>query len=178
MSSVEVTRTFLHMTAPQQLRGATAPSAGVRIERAMECPPSFYRFLYREVGRDHRWVDRLTWSDARLREHLADGSVAVWVMYCRGAPAGFFEFRRYDDDSVEIAYFGLLPEFIGRGLGKVLLTAAVEHAWNPGVRRVWLHTCTLDHRSAMPNYLRRGFVPYKEERYLVDRDVAPAEARD
>ena len=73
-----------------------------------------------------------------------------------------------DDDSVEVAYFGLVPEALGRGLGKHLLSCAVRDAWALGPARVWLHTCTLDHPNALPNYVARGFVPYKTEEYEVD----------
>jgi GNAT superfamily N-acetyltransferase len=82
-------------------------------------------------------------------------------------PAGYFELREHDDGSAEIAYFGLLPAFIGRGWGKYLLTRATQAAWELGPNRVWLHTCTLDHPSALPNYLKRGFRPVRSEVYMV-----------
>jgi GNAT superfamily N-acetyltransferase len=81
--------------------------------------------------------------------------------------AGYFELREHDDGSVEIAYFGLLPAFIGRGWGKYLLTRATQAAWELGPNRVWLHTCTLDHPSALPNYLKRGFRPVRTEVYTI-----------
>jgi GNAT superfamily N-acetyltransferase len=84
------------------------------------------------------------------------------------AAAGYFELRQHQDRSVEIAYFGLLPAFIGRGWGKYLLTRAVESAWQLGTDRVWLHTCTLDHPAALSNYLKRGFRPFREEVYRVE----------
>ena len=83
----------------------------------------------------------------------------------RAAPAGYFELHAPGDGAVEIAYFGLLPEFFGRGWGGHLLTRAVDTAWSLGAARVWLHTCTLDHPAALPNYLRRGFRPVREETY-------------
>jgi GNAT superfamily N-acetyltransferase len=89
-------------------------------------------------------------------------------MYCEGAPAGYFELERHADESIEIAYFGLMQEFLGRGLGKHLLTAAAEQAWSDRPDRVWLHTCTLDDAAAMPNYLRRGFKPFKREKYFTE----------
>jgi GNAT superfamily N-acetyltransferase len=87
-------------------------------------------------------------------------------MYCEGAPAGYFELERHEDGTIEIAYFGLMQEFLGRGLGKHLLTVAAQQAWNDGANRVWLHTCTLDDAAAMPNYLNRGFKPFKQEKYV------------
>jgi GNAT superfamily N-acetyltransferase len=88
-------------------------------------------------------------------------------MSWEGGPAGYFELREHDDASVEIAYFGLLPDFIGRGWGKYLLTRAVQIAWDLGATRVWLHTCTLDHPAALPNYLKRGFRPLRTEEYEI-----------
>jgi ribosomal protein S18 acetylase RimI-like enzyme len=96
-------------------------------------------------------------------------SVSLWVMKYDGKIAGYFELKKCEDDSTEIAYFGLMPEFIGRGLGKHLLTRAVEQAWSDGAKRVWLHTCTDDDPAALPNYLKRGFKAFKTEKYFVER---------
>ena len=90
-------------------------------------------------------------------------AVSLWVMTVANAPAGYFELRQEGDGSVEIAYFGLLPEFVGRGLGGHLLSVAVERAFESGARRIWLHTCTKDNPAALPNYLKRGFVPFRTE---------------
>jgi GNAT superfamily N-acetyltransferase len=155
------------MTDPAQLRPAPH-RAGARIEKVMRCPASFYRYLYSEVGRDYNWIDRLDWTNEQIRSHLDRPDISLWVMYFEGSPAGYFELKCHEDGSTEIAYFGLLPEFIGQGLGGYLLTRAVECAWEGGANRVWLHTCSLDHPAALPNYLRRGFVPFKEEVYSVE----------
>jgi ribosomal protein S18 acetylase RimI-like enzyme len=156
------------MTSPLQLvPGGEAP-AGARIEAMAPCPPSFYRLLYGEVGREWHWVDRLGWDDEAIRTHLAQPSVTLWVLAMSESPAGWFELKGHDDGSTEIAYFGILPAFRRRGLGKYLLAEAVRHAWESGAHRVWLHTCTLDDPAALPNYLARGFAPYREETYEVD----------
>lgn len=165
----EVTRTYLEMTSASELVPAKTEAAGVRVERALHCPPSFFRYLYAEVGRRYHWLDRLGWSDEQLQARLADPKVTLWVLRVRGAPAGYFELERHDDGSCEIAYFGLLPEFLGRGLGKHLLTVAAETAWSERPKRVWLHTCTLDDPAALPNYVRGGFRPFKSEVYWVAR---------
>ncbi len=156
------------MTSRDQLLPARTPEGRVRIECALPCPAHFYRYLYGEVGRAHHWTDRLSWSDEAIRDHLA--RAFVFVMYAGGAPAGYFELQPHDDGSVEIAYFGLLPEFKGRGLGKHLLTVAVEEAWDRRPARVWLHTCTLDDPAAMPNYRKRGFRPFKQETYWIETE--------
>jgi ribosomal protein S18 acetylase RimI-like enzyme len=164
--TIEVLRTYLQLSHPDDLKPAGVAADLVRIEHAVECPASFFRYLYREVGRNYHWVDRLAWTDEEIQTHLARDVISLWVMYHSGAPAGYFELERHDDGSTEIAYFGLLPEFIGRELGKHLLTAAARQAWASLPNRVWLHTCTLDDPAALPNYLKRGFMPVKQETYL------------
>jgi GNAT superfamily N-acetyltransferase len=158
-----ITRTYLEMTLPEELRAAASPEPLPHIARVDDCTVPFFRFLYREVGKAHQWTDRLGWSDEQVREHLGTPGVSIWAMSLEEEPAGYFELRQHEDASVEIAYFGLLPRFIGRGLGKFLLTQAVQAAWGLGPPRVWLHTCTLDHPAALPNYLKRGFRPFREE---------------
>ncbi len=164
METTRVTRSYLQLLSPAELRGSEL-RPGLRVEHAHPCPIPFFRYLYAEVGRQYHWGDRLGWSDERCAEHLKDARVTIWVMYGAGVPVGYFELFRHDDGSVEIAYFGLMGDFIGRGLGKELLTAAAERAWALGASRVWLHTCTLDDPAALPNYLARGFAKYREEQY-------------
>jgi GNAT superfamily N-acetyltransferase len=163
----QVTRTYLEMRSPDELIPAPAPRPRPSIARMGECPVPFFRYLYEEVGRAYHWTDRLSWSDETIRAYLATPGVSVWLMSWEEAPAGYFELRRHEDGSVELAYFGLLPDFIGRGWGKHLLTRAVRSAWQLGADRVWLHTCTLDHPAALPNYLKRGFRPVREEMYVI-----------
>ncbi len=162
---VTVTRTYLQLESPAQLRATAIDHPSLRVERVIDCPVSFYQYLYREVGRRYQWRDRLVWTDDQTRAHLIRSNVSNWVLYRGGAPAGWFELVLHDDRSVEIAYFGLLPECIGQGLGKRMLSVAATTAWGLGAERVWLHTCTLDNPSALPNYLARGFTPYKTEQY-------------
>lgn len=164
----EVTRTYLEMPSPDDLVPAATPEPALEIERLDRCTPELFRYLYAEVGRAFRWTDRLSWTDHQVQRHLDDSQVSVWLMALNEVPAGYFELREHDDGSVEIAYFGLLPDFIGQGWGKYLLTRAVRAAWESGPKRVWLHTCTLDHPSALPNYLKRGFRPVRTEVYTVN----------
>jgi GNAT superfamily N-acetyltransferase len=121
------------------------------------------------VGREYHWFDRRDWTDEQIERHLAKDEISIWVMRQGKTPAGFFELVRQEGGSIEIGYLGLLPDYIGRGLGKFMLTEAVRSAWNLGANRVWLHTCTLDHPSALPNYLKRGFKQFKQERYTVEK---------
>jgi GNAT superfamily N-acetyltransferase len=164
--SITVTRTYLQLTAREQAEAGTVSKPGVRVKQIRDCPGWFYRFLYAEVGRFYHWTDRLPWSDEQIQAHLSRPQISLWVMYTDGEPAGYFELESHDDGSTEIAYFGLLPESIGMGLGKYLLSTAIDRAWSGGANRVWLHTCTLDDPAALPNYLNRGFKPFKEEQYV------------
>lgn len=165
MPTIEVTRTYLEMRAPQEHQPSPEPEHPPRLERVGNCPGSFFRYLYAEVGKAYHWRDRLPWTDEQVRAHLANPDVSLWLLTSEAAPAGYFELKRWDDDSVEIAYFGLLPEYVGRGWGGYLLSRAVETAWAMGPSRVWLHTCTLDHPAALPNYVKRGFLPVRQEVY-------------
>jgi GNAT superfamily N-acetyltransferase len=167
MPTVQVVRTYLEMLSPEDLRSAPEPQEALRLELMEGCPGSFFRYLYAEVGRAYHWTDRLQWGDEQVRAHLTDPAVSLWLLSFRSAPAGYFELRRHQDESVEVAYFGLLPEFVGRGWGGHLLTLAVRAAWALRPERVWLHTCTLDHPAALPNYLKRGLRPVREEVYTV-----------
>jgi len=132
------------------------------------CPVALYRRLYSEVGAQWFWHDRLEWSDAELEEHLAQTNVRLWELQVDGESAGYFELQQHDDGGVEIAYFGLIPRFIGRGLGGVMLTEAVREAWAMDAKRVWLHTCTLDSPNALPAYKARGFREVRTQKLEVD----------
>ena len=165
---IQVTRTYLEMRSLSELEPARADDPLTRIEQQYRCSIELFRWLYAEVGRNYRWVDRLPWTDEDVVAHLDKPENSIWLMTYDGAMAGYFELRKCEDGSTEIAYFGLLPQFIGQGLGKHLLTRAVEQAWADGADRVWLHTCTLDDPAALPNYLKRGFKAFKTEQYTVE----------
>lgn len=162
MPLVTVTTTYLEILSPVGLRPVANDDPAVRIVEAEEPLPDFYRFLYGTVGRPYSWTDRLSWSDERLLAYLAQPSVIVLVLYVRGTPAGYVELNSASHEpGTEVAYFGLLQPFQGRGLGKHLLAEGVGRAFADGAERVWVHTCTLDGPHALANYQARGFAPYK-----------------
>src|SRR5258707_1179206 len=117
----EVTRTYLELRTLSNLRRGTTPATAPGIERLDRRSFALFRSLYVEVGRAYQWTDRLAWTDEAIRQHLDDPNVGLWLAQWRHEPAGYFELRRHPDRSVEIAYLGLLPNFIGRGWGKALL---------------------------------------------------------
>ncbi|HKW09821.1 MAG TPA: GNAT family N-acetyltransferase [Gemmatimonadaceae bacterium] len=162
---MEVVRTYLELETREQFRRTAPLPSGARVVHHDPCSIADYRRLYRAVGGPWHWRDRLAWDDDTLRAYLESPEIAIWELLVGDESAGYFELRRTDDENVEIAYFGLVSSFIGRGLGGALLTRAVEEAWRFGAQRVWLHTCTLDSPHALPNYRARGFRDYHTERY-------------
>ena len=154
------TITYLEMNSREELR----PSASmVKVYRRYTRNAGFSRSLYADVGGEYNWIDRSDWTDGQWLERLALPNVETWLSYHAGDVAGFFELEMQDGGDVEIVYFGLLPRCVGRGLGGAMLTAAAQRAWDMGASRVWLHTSSLDHPHALPNYLARGFRVYKRE---------------
>jgi GNAT superfamily N-acetyltransferase len=162
---VTVVRTYLRLASAETARLRRAADPRLTVEALDPCPVGRYRELYRGVGHDWNWRDRDSWTDEQLAAHLADPRVHVVALRREEETVGYFELVRHAGDDVEIAYFGLLPGFIGQGLGAHLLTEAVEAAWRLGASEVWLHTCTLDHPAALANYRARGFEPFRTETY-------------
>lgn len=157
-----VTR-YLEMTSPAQLRAKRVARQDLRFFVVDPPWPELNRFFYTAVGGDYFWVDRLPWTYEQWDAYLRRDTVETCVLVVDGLPAGYAELDRQEGAGTEIAYFGLLPRFTGQGLGAHLLTEVVARAWasNPG--RVWLHTCSLDHPSALRNYTARGFREYRVE---------------
>jgi GNAT superfamily N-acetyltransferase len=153
---------YLQMHAPPGI-GAKAPIHGVAVERVERPSVEYYRFLYNSVGRDYHWIDRNRMPGDELRRIVEDERVEIYLLTVGGEPAGYAELDRRQEGEIELAYFGLFPAFVGRGLGKYFLNWAVERAWSHRPRRVWVHTCDLDHPAALPNYLKAGFVVYDEQ---------------
>lgn len=157
MTMVPVVVTHLVMDTPAALTPPSRAPANVSLHdvtgaakarTAAEC--------YRAVGGPWHWVDRRAWDDAQWQAEVNSAEVEVWTAQDEGGLAGYFQLRRVDD-AIEIQYFGLLPDRVGRGIGGWLLTHAVKRAWSLAPRRVFLETCTLDGPAALPNYLARGF---------------------
>ena len=124
---------------------------------------AFYRFFYDIVGGPWYWSSRKKLSDAEIAAIIHDPQVEMHVLYVEGVPAGFAELDRRTAGEIELVQFGLLPEFIGQGLGKYFLQWTIDKAWSYQPKRLWLHTCTLDHPAALPNYLKAGMVVYEEQ---------------
>ena len=163
----EVITYYLEMTGAEQLRPAPAPAEPFAVRRAELAFAALNRFFYTEVGRAYEWTTRLPWTETRWQAWVERPELQTWIGYVQGTPAGYFELDEQHENGkkqVELAYFGLLPPFVGRGVGGALLTEALRRAWALGPQRVWVHTCTLDHPAALPNYQKRGFRIYDQKR--------------
>ncbi len=160
MKPHQVVTTYLEMTSPGELRPKHSADAGFTVREVLERDWQLNRWFYLTVGEPWGWTGKRTWSDKRWQRYVNSDALRTFVGEHNGVIAGYFELYRAKSE-VEIEYFGLLSEFIGRGLGGPLLTSAIEHAWAWNAERVWVHTCSLDHPSALANYQARGFRIYR-----------------
>ena len=157
-----VVTAYLEMRSPEQLR----PKRGderFQVREQEEPNWVFNRDMYFRVGEQWQWIDKRPWTDEQWQEYAVAPELRAFAAYYGDALAGYYELRQDGEGGVEIAYFGLLPEFIGSGLGGALLTSAIEEAWKMLPKRVWVHTCNRDHPQALANYQARGMIVYKIE---------------
>lgn len=168
-SKLTYTITYLEMTEHPRLEPAQPP-AGLRLAllRAENPSVAFYRYLYDRIGEDWTWWERRLLGDAELEAIIQNPKVEIYVLYVNGVPAGYFEIDRRNPRSVDLAYFGLLPEFVGRGLGAYFLTEAIETAWSSEPERVTVNTNSLDHPRALTLYQRLGFLPIGQKDMKID----------
>lgn len=163
----EIVTTYLQMSALAELRPARLADPDFIVREAVQRQWQLNRSLYLLVGEPWAWVDKKTWSEQQWESFVACEQLRTFVASYRGSTAGYYELRRDDAQAVEILYFGLLPEFIGRGFGGALLTDAIRRAWDWDARRVWVHTCSLDHPAAVKNYEARGMKAFDQKIHYV-----------
>lgn len=165
----ETTKTSyrLEMNRSQELRAVSREIEGLHIER-MEIPcPELNKFFHTMVGYDYRWGGRTDWGRTEWYEYANRDELETWIARLNGTPAGYFEIEKHPTGEKEIKCFGLLPQFIGRGLGGVVLTRAIQRGWEISDTLLFLRTCSLDHPHALSNYLARGF-------HIAEQKTTPA----
>jgi GNAT superfamily N-acetyltransferase len=158
----KVTTTYLEMTRSAQLRPRRSPDPRLAVRETAASQWQLNRFLYLLVGERWEWIDKRAWSEEQWQSYVGSADLRTYVAYLDASIVGYYELHRAETQAVEIAYFGLAPDFIGRGLGGALLTDAIERAWSWNAQRVWVHTCSLDHPAALKNYQARGMVVYDQ----------------
>ena len=162
--SNQVERSYLEISSINELLVKNKPFNDLYLEKVN--PPDFQlnKFFYKKIGKKHSWTDRLVWNDKKWIDYLENSSVNTYILKRNNELIGFFE-QIFDKDKLdcEIAYFGILEEYIGKKLGGYLLSEAIKISFNIGSKRIWVHTCSLDHKNALQNYLSRGMKIFKSE---------------
>ena len=164
-NTISLTTTSLEMTE-RPTRPAPPPphlNHPVMLVHAEKPTLSFYRYLYDTIGAEWLWYERRVMDNETLTAIIHDDEVFIYVLYAGGVPAGYVELDCRKHPDVEVAYLGVIPEFIGCGLGGRLVNWALESAWSREPDRVWIHTCNFDHPAALPLYQKAGFVPFSQE---------------
>ena len=165
---IDVVITHLEMTAMPKRPTVPAPPGRLALLRLEQPSVPFYRYLYNSVGEPWFWWERRRMDDETLRANITDEKVDIYVLYVGGEPAGYAELDRRPEPTVNLAYFGLLPQFTGKGFGTYFLNWAIDQAWSHTPRRLTVDTCTLDDARALRTYQKAGFSPYKQERKQID----------
>ena len=160
---IPVQRNFLEL---KDLKNLKTNSINEKKYLVKKIKPDFQlnKFFYKQVGKKHRWIDRLSWSDGKWINYISNKNLETYIISESDELVGFFELL-YNPElkETEISYFGLLEEFIGKGIGGYALSVAIKKSFEKNIRRVWLHTCTLDHPNALKNYIARGMTVFKKE---------------
>ena len=160
----EVKRSYLEINSIQELELVPKPSKDYSINLLDPVNFQLNKFFYKNIGKKHMWVDRLAWLESKWIDYVSDKKVKTYVFKYKNDLAGFFELIfHYEKKEVEIAYFGLLEEYQNKRLGSYLLHEAIKRSFIKNINRVWVHTCTLDHKNALNNYISRGMKIYKTE---------------
>ena len=165
---LECVITYLEMTEPPTSPTPPRPASKLALLHAESPTVAFYRFLYNNVGARWLWYERRTMDDATLEAIIQNPEVEIYVLHVHGVPAGFGELDLRKKPDIKLAYFGLMPEFIGRGFGRYLLRWTVDQAWTHHPKRLWTHTCNFDHPRVLGLYQRMGFVPYRQKTTVID----------
>ncbi len=159
-----IERNYLEIKSINALVDSLPPSLDCSINIVEPSDFQINKFFYKNVGKKHRWTDRLIWSEENWIKYSSDPKVETYVLKIKNDLAGYFELIFHlDIQEIEIAYFGLLEEYHNKKLGGFLLSAAIKNSFEKNIKRVWAHTCTLDHKNALKNYLARGMKIYKKE---------------
>ena len=162
--SEEVKRNYLEINSLKDLKDVNKPSEDYSLSLIDPTNFQLNKFFYKNIGKNHKWVDRLTWSEEKWINYVSNESVKSYVFKFKDDLVGFFELIFHQEkNETEIAYFGILEEYQNKKLGSYLLSEAIKKSFKNKVNRVWVHTCSLDHKNALNNYVSRGMKIFKTE---------------
>ncbi len=161
---MKVHRYYLEINSLNNLKKVNIPNQNLTLEKISPPDIEINKFFYKNIGKKHRWVDRLVWDNLKWIKYLEKKNVQTYVLKLNKDLVGYFELiQEQSTKSSEIAYFGILDNYIGKKYGGFLLSEAIKQCLNSNFNRVWVHTCTLDHKHALQNYLNRGMKIFREE---------------
>ena len=164
----KVKRSYLEIKSLQDLKKVPEPPADYSLNLLDPINFQLNKFFYKNIGKKHRWVDRLVWMESQWIDYISNEKVKTYVLKHKDDLAGFFELIFHTEKrEVELAYFGLLEEYQNKKLGSYLLCEAIKISFDSNINRVWAHTCTLDHKNALSNYIARGMKIFKTESIVI-----------
>tara|TARA_B100000482_G_C12502179_1_gene257054 strand:+ start:66 stop:569 length:504 start_codon:yes stop_codon:yes gene_type:complete len=164
----EVKRSYLEINSLYELKESTQPSKDFSVDLSETNDFQLNKFFYKNIGENHMWVDRLIWTENQWIEYVSNKDVKTYIFKYKNDLAGYFELIFHvEKNEVEIAYFGILKEYQNKKLGSYLLSEAIKKSFIKNVNRVWVHTCSLDHKNALNNYISRGMKVFKTEKVLI-----------
>ena len=160
----EVQRNYLEINSIEDLNKVTDPQEGYSLNLLEPQNFQLNKFFYKNIGKKHKWIDRLVWTENQWIDYVSSEKVKTYVLKYKEDLAGFFELIFHSEkNEIEIAYFGILEEFQNKKLGSYLLSQAIQKSFKRDINRVWVHTCSLDHKNALNNYIARGMKIFKTE---------------
>ena len=160
----EVKRNYLEISSLNDLKEGKKPSKNYSLNLIDTTNFQLNKFFYKNIGKRHKWEDRLIWNEQTWIDYVSSKKVKTYVLKNKDDLVGFFELIfHFEQKEVEIAYFGILEEYQNKKLGSFLLSEAIKKSFNENINRVWLHTCSLDHKNALNNYIARGMKIFKSE---------------
>ena len=160
----EIFRKYLEIKSLEDFKEAKKPSENFLLQLVDPKDFQLNKFFYKAIGKNCQWIDRLIWTDLNWTDYISNDQLFTYILKNKSEIAGYFEllFNKQNKEA-EIAYFGILEEYFGKKLGGYLLSEAIKYSFNMGGERVWVHTCSLDHKNALKNYLARGMKNFKSE---------------
>ena len=164
----EVKRSYLEINSLKDLKEVQKPSGDYSLKLLDPVNFQLNKFFYKNIGKKHKWIDRLVWEESKWIEYVTNRDVKTYIFKKKDDLVGFFELLEHTEKKeIEIAYFGLLEEYHNKKLGSFLLSKAIKKSFEYKIDRVWLHTCSLDHKNALNNYISRGMKIFKTETVIV-----------
>ncbi len=164
----EIERNYLEISSINDLNESSISPVGYIIKIINPANFQINKFFYKNVGKKHKWIDRLIWTEKKWIQYTSDKNVKTYVLKKNQDLAGYFELIKHKDkNEVEIAYLGLLEEYQNKKLGSFLLSEAIKNSFYEKTQRVWVHTCSLDHKNALNNYISRGMKIFRKEKIVV-----------